>query len=81
MRNELATVTIEHRIAFSMRELQLLQNLLSYDIEKYVKTITPNSYEGGVSQEEMIKFVGILHATVNLSVTSVKQKLKKLQES
>lgn len=51
------------RLKFSPREIDLLVNLLSYDIEAYVNKITPNSYEGGVSKEQMMKFVNELKAS------------------
>lgn len=66
-------IIITGKIEFSKRELDLLTNFLSYDIHSYIRTITPNSYEGGVSLEEMANFI----ATLQVNVSQVKELIKK----
>jgi hypothetical protein len=50
------SVEITGRLEFNKRELELLQNLLAYDIKKLVVN-TPNSYGEGVSTEQMTNFL------------------------
>lgn len=81
MQTEIATIKIETKLILSQRELNLLINLLSYDIREYVKTITPNSYEGGVSTEEMSNFVGVLLANASRANSQLQAKLKSMTDS
>lgn len=57
------SIDITGRIEFTRRDLQLLNNLLSYN-KKSLLSNTPNSYEGGVTTGDMSKFLDDLHTQV-----------------
>ena len=64
------SITITGRIEFTRRELQLLNNLFSYD-NKALLSNTPNSYEGGVTREEMAKFIKDFHTEIKGVINKV----------
>lgn len=66
-----STVVITANLQLSRRELQLMHNLLAYDIKNYIKTITPNSYENGVSTKELTDFVTELSLSLSKMIQSV----------
>lgn len=51
------SVDVTARLELSARELELLVNLLSYDLKPMVERVCPNSYQGGVSVAEMTEFL------------------------
>lgn len=66
------SIAITHRLELTNRELELLNNFLSYgSLLDYLKGITPNSYNGGVTREEMTSFINSLKAAVLSSAASV----------
>ena len=78
MKSEVAKIEVTARLLLSARDLELLNNFLSYDgLSAYVKSIAPNSYEGGVSLEEMRSFVESLKATVETAKDNVNEMVKK----
>lgn len=77
MRSEVAKIEVTMRLLLSAREVELLNNFLSYDgLQAYIKSIAPNSYEGGVSLQEMTTFIDHLKGTIKEAKSEANAKAK-----
>ena len=69
-------IEVESKLVLSGRELELLNNLLSYDYKPWVKSVTPNSYAGGVTEKELLAFVESLKGAAAEALASVNETVK-----
>lgn len=69
-------IEVKVMLELSGRELELLDNLVSYDNKKWVESICPNSYNGGVSQKQMLEFLASLKRVASDALANVNSTVK-----
>jgi hypothetical protein len=70
------TVEITGTLELNKRELELLSNLLAYDNKVLCRNV-PNSYQGGVSEREMISFLAELKGNVSAVIGYINGSLER----
>jgi hypothetical protein len=64
MKTLLHDITVTARLELTARDVELLENLTSYDNKAWIESICPatdgNSYNGGVKPAELLNFVECL---------------------
>lgn len=72
------SVDITGRLELTKRELELLSNLLGYDNKRLCANV-PNSYNGGVKEQEMLTFLTELKRSVSEAIGYINGSLERAQ--
>lgn len=75
MKAVVSKLDVTYRFELTKRELQLLNNLLSYENKEIAKNV-PNSYEGEVTVKEMREFLDSLRDTARTCAKETDEAVK-----
>jgi hypothetical protein len=76
MTGKISKVEVETSFTLNRRELEILNHLTSYSNKDWVKGMVSSHYNGGVSEEDMVKFLdGLRDITSNLMDAANKAKM------